>query len=250
MRISNKAILFCNDSKTKTLIRASLTSEWHLVTMNALADAPSANDLENIAKTDLLFVDIDMLLINGSKIIAGFLERFDFGLPVVLIAQSNEYAIQAIRWSVFDYLVKPINAGDIHNLLSRLAQWKRGGQAGLNIAHRNHSLTEKIRINTRTGFLFISLDKILYCLADCNYTQIILTSDIKEIVSLNLGAIEAMINNACFYRLSRSVLINMKYFVGIDRKRKACILESCGKRIYVNVPINKLRILERKITQT
>jgi two-component system LytT family response regulator len=71
-------------------------------------------------------------------------------------------------------------------------------------------------------------DEILYIEADRNYSDVHLTNGKKQIVSMQLGQIEKAIPAAHFFRINRSVIINLTYFTHADQKHKKCFLKWVG----------------------
>ena len=68
-------------------------------------------------RPDVIFLDIEMPRMNGFKMLEQIKEKkFD----IVFTTAYNHYAIDAIRISAFDYLVKPIAVKDLQNSRERL----------------------------------------------------------------------------------------------------------------------------------
>src|SRR4051794_32273919 len=68
-------------------------------------------------KPDLLFLDIEMPKMNGFRFIE---ELGDFEGEIIFITAYNHFAIEAMRISAFDYLVKPVAIADLQNAIMRL----------------------------------------------------------------------------------------------------------------------------------
>src|SRR5664279_4319390 len=68
-------------------------------------------------KPDVIFLDIEMPRMSGFKM----LEQIpDIDFEVIFITAYNHYAINAIRISAFDYLVKPVSIEDLQQTVERL----------------------------------------------------------------------------------------------------------------------------------
>src|SRR6476620_27838 len=70
-------------------------------------------------KPDVLFLDIEMPKINGFRLVE---ELGDFEGEIIFITAYSHFAIDAMRISAFDYLVKPVSIGDLQNAIARLQQ--------------------------------------------------------------------------------------------------------------------------------
>src|ERR1051326_1543148 len=67
-------------------------------------------------KPNLLFLDIEMPLMNGFEL----LEKFpDHSFEVIFVTAYDHYAIKAIRYSALDYLLKPIDTEELKNAVQR-----------------------------------------------------------------------------------------------------------------------------------
>ena len=68
-------------------------------------------------RPDVLFLDIEMPKMSGF----GLLEELgDYDTEIIFTTAYNHYAIDAIRISAFDYLVKPVSIKELQNAVNRL----------------------------------------------------------------------------------------------------------------------------------
>src|SRR4051794_17271985 len=61
-------------------------------------------------KPDLLFLDIEMPVINGFELLNKILH---LNFSVIFITAYNQYALKAFRFNALDYLIKPIDTNDL-----------------------------------------------------------------------------------------------------------------------------------------
>ena len=66
-------------------------------------------DIEKL-QPDLLFLDIEMPVMNGFELLEKILH---LNFSVVFITAYNQYALKAFRFNALDYLVKPIDTTDL-----------------------------------------------------------------------------------------------------------------------------------------
>ena len=195
---------------------------------------------------DLVLLDIQMPGKDGFHFIEQ-VKQSGLDPGIIFVTAFDHYAIQAIRNSVFDYLMKPVKQQELFGAIARFRDRKSKGESA-NLAELIEVLkgqgTGKIKLNSRSGYMLIHPNEVVYCQADGNYTHIQLSGGNREITTLNLGSIEELLKPGTFFRASRSYLVNLKYLARVDRKNSLCILEYNGDTYPVKIPSQKIRMLE------
>jgi DNA-binding LytR/AlgR family response regulator len=193
---------------------------------------------------DLILLDIQMPVKNGFDLVYQ-LHEMQVDQEYIFVTAYDEYAIEAIRASAFDYLLKPVDPGVLEDAIRRFREnWERkqlGGRIGQLLGRLG--MANKLKFNTRSGFLILDPMKILCCTADGNYSKIMLSSGRQEVISSNLGTLENMLKGEGFFRISRSALINLKFLTFVDKRQGVCRLE--GQSVMeLKVARNRLSRLE------
>jgi DNA-binding LytR/AlgR family response regulator len=175
---------------------------------------------------NLVFLDIEMPHKNGFELIHELLLMGE-SPKVVFVTAYNQYAIKAIKASALDYLLKPIDENDLRQCIKRakLIGNNKKDESKLDELMNRLSMNNRLKVNTRVGFEIIKQDDILYCEADGNYTNIYLTNKDKLTTATTLGLIEDQLISDLFFRVSRSILINLDYLKSVNRKDKVCRLQ-------------------------
>ena len=101
----------------------------------------------------------------------------------------------------------------------------------------------RIRINTRTGTVFINPATILYCKADGNYTSIC-TGDKQHLCSMNLGKVGEQLPGNGFIRIGRSHIVNFEYITLLDRKESQITLTRDNESVTIKIPRQHLKDLD------
>ncbi len=194
---------------------------------------------------DIVFLDIDMPVKNGFDLVRE-LKDFKHQPSIIFVTAYNKYAIEAIRHSAFDYLVKPVDISELQLSISRFKALRGKQDLSNNIEHLLSCLEKKkIKFNTYDGFIFLDPDEIIYCEANGNYTNIYLDNDDREkMVTMNLGSIIQVLPNK-FIRINRSVTINKAYLKEVNRKAKICVLSSSTGEFEFKVPRHYIKELEK-----
>jgi two-component system NtrC family response regulator len=116
------SILFADDeSGLQELMRSELPRMGHTVTV--CPDGLTAVAALERDAYDCLLVDLDMPGLNGIEVIKRAKEMYPTIEAIVLTGKSTEdSAIAALKYGVFDYLTKPSRLSELANLLGRVAQ--------------------------------------------------------------------------------------------------------------------------------
>jgi two-component system LytT family response regulator len=164
-------------------------------------------------KPDVIFLDIEMPRMSGFKMLEQIPE-LDF--EIIFITAYNHYAINAIRISAFDYLVKPVSIRDLQQTVERLghfAQKKSGERAEIlkrNLANPR-TQDDQIAIPTNDGLEFLQIRQIIRIESSSNYSKLILLNGQQLLVTRQLKDFEELLGDYRFYRIHHSHLINLSY---------------------------------------
>ncbi|MHA7129513.1 LytR/AlgR family response regulator transcription factor [Algoriphagus namhaensis] len=216
------------DDEPKSIL--SLTYELSLfgdrvklvTTLTSVSEAVEKLRAEDI---DCLFLDIEMPQMDGFRFLENF-ERKNF--EVVFVTAYSEYAIQALREQAFDYLLKPVDGEDLDRVLTKLEG---------RLEQKEKELSPgKILLNTDQELRLIQIDDIVYCESEGSYTQVVLSTGAKVMVSKNLKHLQSLLPREGFFRIHHSFLINLKYFDLLD-KSHAKVRMVTGE----GLPLSRLR---------
>lgn len=188
-------------------------------------------------KPDIVFLDIQMQDGSGFSVLEEF-ETIDFG--VIFVTAFDKYAINAIKFSALDYILKPVKAEDIKNALSRYRKSRNIPEANLrhtalleNIK-QTKSIPNKIVLPTNEEYHIVSPEEIIRCQSDNYYTNIYLTNGKTVLVSKTLKEYETLLVDSGFIRPHNSHLINIKFIKTFVRLEGGYIVMSDNKIIPVS----------------
>lgn len=211
-----KAILIDDEADALEVLEWSL--KQHCPEVAVLAMCGSA--AEGIAaikaqQPELVFLDIEMPERNGFDVLHAFPEP---QFSVIFTTAYNQYAIKAIRFAAFDYLVKPIDAADLKDAVARFE--RRGGQQMqaqfqkllAQLRPEAPQPAGRIALHTAEGLNMVQPEEIVHCAAVSNYTRIFLSNDkTPVVVSKSLREVEDILGDAHFYRVHNSHLVNIAH---------------------------------------
>ena len=168
----------------------------------------------------LVFLDIQMPHLNGFEVLEKIPNK---NFKIIFTTAYNEYAIQAIRYSAFDYLLKPVDMEElqaaVHRFLEGHEDYKQQYDLLKNIMHNmSASSAEEFRLAlpTKEGVHFLLPADIIRCEALGNYTRFYVTSGKNYLISKTLGEYDTLLASQNFIRTHKSHLVNKKFISFID----------------------------------
>jgi len=209
---SLKAILVDDEKNSLENLQQKLQEFCPSIHVIAAAQRPEeAIFLINHHKPDVVFLDIEMPRMSGFKMVE---ELKDVDFEIIFITAYNHYAIDAIRISAFDYLVKPVAVKDLQNstnrlLENRLRQTKEKLEVLRQSLSESRSQEDKIAISTTEGIDFIQVKTIVRIESNSNYSKLVLNNGHSIVVTKLLKDFEEMLVKYRFYRIHNSHLINL-----------------------------------------
>lgn len=241
-----RAVIVEDSPHEAALLEALLSKFSQIKIIGQAREVNEGAELIRTQKPDLVFLDIEIKGGDGFELLDR-LGDFEPRPAVIFTTGFNDYAIQAIRHSALDYLLKPVDPAELGQALKKF--FDRQGEPPTREQWQqlvsNMNPGQKIKINTHNGFTLIHPDEIVYCEADGNYTDLYLNNGNRLATSFNLGRIEELLPPGRFFRIHRSVTINLQYLTSVNRQKKRCYLTVHGKQLEFCMPVLKIRELER-----
>lgn len=187
---------------------------------------------------ELVFLDIQMPNKNGFQLFKE-LEKVKF--EVIFTTAHSEFAIDAIKCSALDYLLKPINYIDLLETIKKYndKQNKASQEEKLKLLLENidtgSSEYNKIALPTENGFELLKTNAILYCEADSNYCKIVCLDGRNIVLSKTLKYIEELLPSSIFQRIHKSYLVNLNYVNRFSKADELLVELANGETLPVSV---------------
>ena len=211
-----QAILIDDEKNNRDALRKKLAANCSSITIVA----ECSNGIEGIAaikthQPDIIFLDIEMPHMNGFTM----LEQLpDKNFEIIFTTAYNQYAINAIRFGAFDYLVKPVDVAELVAVTQRISAKKQDHNKTerLNIILEqltagNKIIPQKIAVATQEGLEIVPIASIIHMEAVGNYTQIYFTSGKPLLASKTLKDFEDLLQGSGFFRIHNASLVNMVF---------------------------------------
>lgn len=209
-------------------------------------DPAKAISLIKTFKPQLLFLDIQMPVMNGFELLKRLPE---VNFTIIFTTAHDKYAIEAIRFSALDYLLKPIDADELRAAFDKfMARTVVAlGQQALfqNLLH-NITATDKkdfkLALPTSEGTYFFNPDEIIRLEGEINYTWFFFSNRKPLLISKTLKEYEDLLSDHGFLRIHKSHMVNKTHVVNytqhgtltltdrsqvdISRRRKEEVIEA------------------------
>ncbi|MDC7999763.1 response regulator [Aequorivita todarodis] len=235
-----KAILIDDEPNSLDILEYEINQvNKNIEVIAKCSDARKAVQLIEEKQPDILFLDIEMPWFSGFEILDQ-LSKINF--QIIFVTAYDQYAIRAFKYYAFDYLLKPISKKSLIETLDRISERPEKFaelelRNILKLLKKGALEDDKIAVPTLEGFEFYSLENIIRCQADSNYTKIFVTGGKTILVSKTLKNIEERISSSHFFRIHQSHLINLKHIVSYSKADGGDVKMSDN----YSVPISRLK---------
>ena len=184
---------------------------------------------------DLVFLDIQMPHQSGFDLLTT-VDKWTF--EVVFTTAYNEFAIQAIRFSALDYLLKPVDEKELKKAIERFKAKRIYAPAGhllfknfmQNISQGNREKF-KLALADTSEVKYVALDEIIRLQSESNYTHIFLKGNRVFVSAKTLKEYDEILQGHHFIRVHKSHLVNPIYIDSYNKSGE--LILSDGTKVEV-----------------
>jgi two-component system LytT family response regulator len=208
------AIIIDDERKGRNALKKKLME--YCPQVSVLAEAENGDEgLRLIEKHDpvIVFLDIEMPMMNGFEMLHQLPSK---NFHLIFTTAYDQYAIKAIKYAAFDYLLKPIDIEELQTTIKKAEQQIALNNTAERLDTLTHNLAgkhqlQKIAISTMEGLLFFNLSDIIYLEAESNYTTLHFVNHPKVIASRTMRDFEELLPTDMFFRTHNSYIINLNF---------------------------------------
>jgi two-component system, LytTR family, response regulator len=230
------AVIIDDEKGARDSLRAML--QLYCDEVSVLGEADNVEQGRALIKEvspDLIFLDVEMPPSTGFDLISGM---DSLRADIIFTTAHGHYAINAIKLSALDYLLKPV---DRHELVEAVKKHRNKTvhmptevldllKAQLN----SKKETERLVIASLQGFEIVKVSDILYCEGERNYTTFHLNDKEALLSSKTLKEYEMMLPPSTFIRVHQKYLVNINYIKKYLKGRGGMLVMSNGQNIEVS----------------
>jgi two-component system LytT family response regulator len=247
--MKKKVLIIDDENRTRDFVKKMIDSfQLDLEVFTDGENVETGIEAINRIQPDIVFLDIQMPDGTGFDVLNSIeTKRFE----VIFITAYQEYAIKAIKFSALDYILKPIDAEELHSAVLTAIDSVDFKKEDLQYEALENNIQpgnrRKLVLKTQECVYIVDLMEIIRCEADKNYTFFFLNSGKKILVSRTLKDFETMLNGYGFFRIQQSHLINLDYLDRYDKHQGGAIIMKDGSALPLS-PAKKdqfFKLLER-----
>jgi two-component system LytT family response regulator len=170
-------------------------------------------------KPDLIFLDIEMPLLNGFEM----LEQLNYMPKVIFCTAYDQYAVQAFEENSLDYLLKPVEKERLEKTVEKLRSFEKT-ESGMNTDALAKLLTQvnqkktihSITVKKGDKILFIPLTDIAYFHAEDKYVFLNSNDGKQYLTSYTISLLDEKLPEE-FIRISRSAIIHSHRIASLEK---------------------------------
>jgi len=199
-------IVVDDDLLTLKIVK-SLVEKTDFLNLKGFFDStPEAAEFLRNEKIELIFLDVELPDMTGLEL----LETLDTMPQIVLISSKEKYAVEAFRYEVTDYLLKPI---ENYSRFLKAAQ-----RAKANLEKNTAPAPQKsddIYLKIDSLLVRFNLQDILWIEAYGDYVKV-KTEEKVYVVYATLKSVEDALPTSEFIRIHRSYIVRIDKIINID----------------------------------
>ncbi len=173
--------------------------------------------LEINDEPDLIFLDVQL----SDGLSFEIFQKMEVKAPIIFTTAYDEYAVQAFKLNSIDYLLKPIDKGELEAGLKKFkdlhGEPKTQKEALLDpekiqqLLEMNLGKEYKKRFIIKTGdrLRHVSVEDIAYFYSEDDYTYLVAKENAKFIIAFKLDELINQLDPNEFFRLSRKFITNI-----------------------------------------
>lgn len=160
---------------------------------------------------DLLLLDVELPDGTGFDLLKKIAQ---VQFKVIFITGHQEYAIEAIKFSALDYILKPFDGEELSQAVEKAMEAINHDEQQIQLETLNGNLHQKKRLRriilpTADNLHIVELNDIIRAEADSNYTTFRLAGGKKIMVSRTIKEFDGLLAGSGFIRVHQSFLVNI-----------------------------------------
>lgn len=219
-------IAICDDEKNFVTYLSNLLEQYSAETGEEIRITPYYDGMDLVEKydatIDLIFLDIQMKLLNGLQA-AEHIRRLDENVGIIFLTTLTQYGLEGYRYQAFNYIIKPMK---YVRLKAEMDRW---------LKKYRQNASPSITVSGDTGKYRILLKSLRY--AETYSRNLLLHTEQENIIChKTMKEMERELESHGFVRCHTSYLVNLSYVKGMKKLELALIT---GESLPISQPRRK-----------
>jgi DNA-binding LytR/AlgR family response regulator len=173
----------------------------------------SVKFLQPVPEIDLIFMDIQL----ADGLSFDIFEQTPVSTPVIFTTAFDQYTLKAFKVNSIDYLLKPIDEGELEKAVSKFRKLYRNKDTTypdklLKLVQEMNAARYRERLLIKRGqqLSYLKTTSVAYCFADGKLCYAVDLNGKKHLLETNLSQLEEQLQPSDFYRINRQLLVNIE----------------------------------------
>ncbi|MEL7247326.1 MAG: LytTR family DNA-binding domain-containing protein [Bacteroidota bacterium] len=195
----------------------------------------SVEYLRTKPEVDLIFLDIHL----SDDLSFQIFEQVEVQIPIIFTTAYDQYAIRAFKVNSIDYLLKPIEAGDLSKALDKYRSYQpQYNMANLSqlvaqLKGEEKKFQERFIVSRGDKILSIPTSEVAYFEGEDRYVFLVTREGNRYIVDYRLSDLEDLLDPQHWYRLNRSFIAQFEVIdkiISLSKSRIKVELQPAARR--------------------
>jgi len=200
-----RVLIIDDDAGMRTVLRKIIDTMDEVECIGEAADGAEGVRLCLDLKPDIVFIDIEMPVMNGTEAAGKIIEELP-NTKLIFNTAHSEYMPAAFELYAADYLIKPFKTDRVRQTIRRIYREN---------VKRRTSPAKTIMLKNREGMTFLPVSEIIMVYRENRVTNII-TADTTHTTTENLGDIWKRLDGGEFFRCHRAYIIKISAIAKIQ----------------------------------
>lgn len=236
-------VIIVDDEATVRNTIRSLLNE-HFPGINILAAAGNIEEGYEVIrqnKPDLVFLDIELPDGTGFDLLKKF---SPVTFKVIFVTGHQEYALDAIKVSALDYVLKPIDTDELCRAVKKAMEIINQADQQLKLQALSENLQsrkvlKRIILHTSDHLQLVSVSEIIRAEADSNYTIFSISGGKRILVARTIKEFESLLSGSGMIRVHQSHLVNLDFIDRFVKKDGGYLILKDGSKVPVSPNLKK-----------
>ena len=185
----------------------------------------------------IVFMDIELEDGNSFQVLQ-HVRPYNF--KVIFLTAYNNFAIKAIKFSAFDYIMKPVNEFEfisaVRNAIDAVSVQPNTNEQFNNLLdhYTGAQKSGKIVLRTADSMFVVKINTISHCKSDNSYTTFVLDDRREILVSKGMCEYTGLLEEYGFARPHQSFMVNINQIHKIDKNDGGFVIMENGCEIPIS----------------